>query len=64
MKKKTKRLYALIKAEIANLHTQVDYIHSKQILPISSVKKLCIEEYSKTHIKPLMLIYQASISKS
>ena len=63
MKKKTKRLYALIKWEIANLHNQVDIIHSKQLLPVETIKKKCIAEYTEIYITPLMLIYQASISK-
>ena len=63
MKKKTKRLYALIKWEINNLHNHVDYIHSKQQLPVESIRKKCIAEYTKIYITPLMLIYQASISK-
>jgi|TARA_R100001163_G_scaffold11166_1_gene10207 hypothetical protein len=63
MKKKTKRLYRLIKKEIANLHKTVDDIHSKQLLPVDTVRKKCIEEYTRIYITPLMLIYQASISK-
>jgi|TARA_R100000773_G_scaffold39294_1_gene34721 hypothetical protein len=62
-RKKTKKLYKLILGEIANLHETVDEIHSKQLLPVSSVKRKCIAEYTDLYITPLMLIYKASISK-